>query len=260
METIKLTLEDSIATLAFNSPEVMNTFTSQMSIDLESAIRTLENNPSIRAVLLKGEGACFMAGGDINTFMNPPEVLGKVIPDVIDRLHRSMLKLRQLHCPVLACVHGSVAGAGVSFMLACDLVISADNTIFSTAYCAIGTSPDGGSTYYLPRVLGTKRAMQLFMTSERFSAEQAQEWGIVNWVVPADALEEQANQMLLKLANGPTKSFAKVKQLIYQSEQQTLASQFELERQCFLNSIQTEDFQIGVNAFINKQAPKFTGK
>jgi 2-(1,2-epoxy-1,2-dihydrophenyl)acetyl-CoA isomerase len=259
-QSVLLTVEGAVASIAFNRPAVFNAMHGDMMIQFRAAAELVQKDPAIRAVILRGEGKAFLAGGDIGEFHRH---LGE-LPDLIVRwgreLHFALLALRRAPKPVLAAVHGAVAGAGFSVMCAADLTISAADARFSLAYANLGTSPDGGSTHFLPRLLGYKKAMELALLPELIDAATAERLGLVNWVVPADELSERARALSGRLAQGPTRAYAETKRLINQSLERSLESQMEDELQAFARCAVTSDLAEGVRAFMEKRKPKFEGK
>ena len=259
-KTVQFTIENSIATIVLNRPEAMNSFNREMAEDLEQVTEQVRNDSTVRAVLLKGAGNLFMAGGDIRFFYERLETMAADIMNDIRLLSGSILNLIQMPKPVVASVHGSVAGVGMSFMMAADLVIAADSTKFTMAYSGIGLSPDGGSSYLLPRLVGTKKAMELIMLSEIFDAKVAQDYGLVNWVVPAENLAVETERLIKRLANGPTHAYAQSKRLIQQTWNNSLEAQLDAEGRAFASCCATEDFKNGITAFMHKKKPEFFGK
>src|SRR5690242_6315855 len=187
-QSVLLTVEGAVATIAFNRPGVFNAMHGEMMIQFRAAAELVQKDPAIRAVVLRGEGPAFLSGGDISEFHRHLDDL----PDLIMRwgreFHFALLALRRAPKPVLASVHGAIAGAGFSVMCAADLTISADDARLSLAYANLGTSPDGGSTHFLPRLVGHKKAMELALLPELFDAASAERLGLINWVVPAAEL------------------------------------------------------------------------
>jgi 2-(1,2-epoxy-1,2-dihydrophenyl)acetyl-CoA isomerase len=175
-------------------------------------------------------------------------------------LHRAILALRRAPKPVLASVHGAVAGAGVSVMAAADLAIAADGTKFTMAYSRLGTSPDGGATWSLPRLLGMRKALELILLSDAIDAREALGLGLVNWVVGAEQLAAETASIARRLAQGATAAFAEIKQLLNQSYDQTLAAQLNAEVEAFARCAGTRDFAEGVTAFVEKRKPLFKGE
>ena len=258
-ETFLYTVNDSIATITFNRPDAMNSFNVKMSDELKIITEEVKNNPAIRAVLLNGAGKLFMAGGDIQAFYSMLDQMPGAMYTIIQSLNTSIMNLMQMPKPVLASVHGSVAGVGLSFMMACDLVIAADNTKFTMAYSGIGISPDGGATFNLPRLVGTKKAMELILMSDLFDAHTAQTYGLVNWVVAPDKLAEETQRLLKRLAAGPTQSYMRAKKLVNEAWQNDLGKHLEIEGRAFTECTATRDFKTGVTGFIKKQKAEFIG-
>jgi 2-(1,2-epoxy-1,2-dihydrophenyl)acetyl-CoA isomerase len=256
---IKTESHDGVLEIILNRPERRNAMTMEMFDALEAALNEAEK-PEVRCVIVRGEGSHFCVGGDIRVFA---EVAGRgeSIPEAApDHLHRSIERIRALEKPVLAVVHGSCAGAGLSLVLACDLAVAADDAQFNLAYVGIGLSPDGGSTYFLPRHVGAKKAMEIFMTGATMAAVEAQALGLINRVVPASEALDQGRAMAHILASGPTLAYARLKKLLGATFENSLQKQLALESKFFSASSKTEDFREGVAAFLAKRAPEFHGK
>lgn len=213
-----------------------------------------------RAVLLRAEGAHFCVGGDLHAFTETVEAGRHVEKSEIDNLHTLLRGLRMLQKPVVGAVQGACAGAGMSIMLACDLVYAADNLKLLMAYLSIGTSPDGGSTYFLPRHVGLKKAMELFLSTTPTTAQDAQSLGLVNEVLPLEELLPTARAKAEALAKGPTLAIAKLKELLNATGHHSIEQQLDLEAQLFSESSQSDDFREGVTSFVAKRKPQFKGK
>jgi len=259
-QSVLLAVDGGVATIAFNRPEVFNAMDGEMMIQFRAAAELVQKDPAVRVIVLRGEGKSFLAGGDVGAFHRHLHEL----PDLILRwgreMHFGLLALRRAPKPVLASVHGAVAGAGFSMLCAADLSVSADDARFSLAYAGIGTSPDGGSTHFLPRLVGYKKAMELTLLPELFDAATAQRLGLVNWVVPAAELVAQTQRTAVRLAQGPTRAYAESKRLPNQSLERSLETQMEEELQAFARCAVTEDLAEGVTAFVEKRKPVFKGK
>jgi 2-(1,2-epoxy-1,2-dihydrophenyl)acetyl-CoA isomerase len=201
-----------------------------------------------------------MAGGDLRFFQQHIEELPGGIFPLVRLLNASILNLQRMQKPVVACVHGSVAGVGMSFMMAADLVIAGANTKFTMAYNKIGISPDGGASYFLPHIVGSKKAAELILLSEIFDATTAQQLGLVNWVVDDAQLAEDTGKLLKKLAQGPTRTFANSKQLIQQASFHSLEQHLEAEAASFAQLSTTHDFRAGLSGFLKKEKPTFRGE
>jgi 2-(1,2-epoxy-1,2-dihydrophenyl)acetyl-CoA isomerase len=257
-EVVKLSVAGGIATISLNRPHVLNAMDGEMMRQLRPAAETVENDPAVRAVVLRGEGAAFMAGGDVAVFHRHLAELPELIVTWGREMHAAFLALRRMGKPVLASVHGAVAGAGFSLMCAADLAIAAADTRFTLAYANIGASPDGGSTYFLPRLVGYKKTMELIMLPERFDAETARQHGLVNWVVPNEKLADETARIAQRLAAGPTRAFAEAKRLVNQPLD-PLEAQMEQELQAFSRCSRGHDLKEGVSAFVEKRKPVFSG-
>jgi 2-(1,2-epoxy-1,2-dihydrophenyl)acetyl-CoA isomerase len=258
-EAVKLSVASGIATIAFNRPHVMNAMDGEMMRQLRPLTEAVEKDSSVRAVVLRGEGAAFMAGGDVAVFHQHLAELPELIVTWGREMHAAFLALRRMGKPVLASVHGAVAGAGFSLMCAADLAIAAADTRFTLAYANIGASPDGGSTYFLPRLVGYKKTMEMIMLPDRFDAETARLHGLVNWVVPNDQLAAETARIAQRLAAGPTRAYAEAKRLVNQSLD-PLDAQMEQELQAFSRCARGPDLKEGVTAFVEKRKPVFTGE
>lgn len=251
--------ENGVLELVFDRPERLNAINVEWIDAMMEGLRVAAA-PDVRCVLLRGEGRGFCAGGDVKAMgdaVERGETFGRELPD---RLHRMLRVIRELPKPVVAAVHGPCAGAGFSLMLACDLVWAADSARFTLAYLALGTSPDGGSTWFLPRHVGMKVAMELFLDPTPLSAQRVAELGLVNRIVPADRLLGDARSFAAALALGPTSAIARPKQELLASATNSLEQQLELESQLFAESTATKDFPEGVRAFIGKRQPAFSGE
>lgn len=259
-ETLLFSVKDQIATITFNRPEAMNCFNKKMGDELAALTDLVRADKSIRAVLLNGAGNLFMAGGDIRFFYEKLETLPEGIMSIVRSLNIAIINLMQMPKPVLASVHGSVAGVGMSFMMACDLVIAADNTKFTMAYSGIGISPDGGASFNLPRLVGTKKAMEWLLLPDVFDIETARHAGLINFVTPHEKLTEETQHLLHRLANGPTQSYMQVKRLVNETWQNSLEKQLELEGRAFEACCMTSDFKTGVTEFLKKNKPEFVGR
>jgi 2-(1,2-epoxy-1,2-dihydrophenyl)acetyl-CoA isomerase len=258
-EAVKLSVANGIATIALNRPHVMNAMDGEMMQQLRPIAEAVEKDSSVRAVVLRGEGAAFMAGGDVAVFHQHLAELPELIVTWGREMHAAFLALRRMGKPVLASVHGAVAGAGFSLMCAADLAIAAVDTRFTLAYANIGASPDGGSTYFLPRLAGYKKTMEMIMLPDRFDAETARLHGLVNWVVPTEKLAAETMRIAQRLAAGPTRAYAEAKRLVNQSLD-PLDAQMEQELQAFSRCARGPDLKEGVTAFVEKRKPVFTGR
>ncbi|MEQ9121598.1 MAG: enoyl-CoA hydratase [Alphaproteobacteria bacterium] len=258
-DPVLLDREGAVAVVTLNRPEVLNALSIEMAELLCDVCWRIEADPGVRAVLVRGAGKGFQAGGDIASFKREIDRIGEHAGRMIDTYHVAVRTLVRMPKPVVGQLHGAVAGAGMSLAMNLDLAVAAEGTVFTLAYANLGTSPDGGSTFFLPRLVGRRRAMEIALLSDRFDAARAYELGLVNRVVPADKLAEEAMGMAERLAAGPTMAYARTKALIDQSFETDLASQLEAERLNFVASTATADFKEGVAAFTEKRRPNFKG-
>lgn len=252
-------VEGAVATIAFNRPQVMNALDAPSIIALREACERARDDAAVRVIVLRGHGPAFVAGGDIAWFHANLQSMGTLVPEMAGALHAAIHALREAAKPVLASVHGAVAGAGMSLLAAADLALAAEDTKFSMAYSGIGTSPDGGSTWFLPRLVGARRAMELLLLPEPFDAATALRFGLVNRVVPAAELDAATAALAKRLGAGPTQAYAETKALVNRSHETPLAAQLDAEAAAFGRCAATRDFAEGVTAFVEKRKAKFEG-
>jgi 2-(1,2-epoxy-1,2-dihydrophenyl)acetyl-CoA isomerase len=263
MRTIAVGRQDGVFEICLDRPEILNAANREMIEDLAAATAEAAADREARAVLLRGAGSHFMAGGDIRFFGEvielPPAARQLAFLELVDLLHPSLLALRTMAKPVVAAVQGAAAGFGLSLVLAADLALAAEDAVFGSGYIHLGTSPDGAATWSLPRIVGLKRAAELMLLGERFDAHRALDLGIVNRLVPPARLAAEAMALARRLAAGPTVAYARTKALLQASVGQDLSEQMKREAESFAACAATEDFAEGVRAFLEKRAPLFTG-
>lgn len=253
---VLLNLEGGIATISFNRPEAMNALDVPTGHALLAICRELQVDATVRVVVLRGNGRAFGVGGDLAALQHNAAATAE---ELITCAHEAVQILAALNAPVIASLHGAVAGGSLSLSLACDLAISADTTRFNLAYANIGASCDVSGSWNLPRLVGLRNAMQIALLSDTFDAAEALRLGLVNRVVPAAELEAATQAMAQRLAAGPTLAYGRMKRLLRQSFDHTLPEQLDAERENFKASAQTADFKGAVNAFLAKQPPVFDG-
>ena len=260
-ETVLYELNGAVATVQMNRPEALNALSLQLGKDLRAAVeKAIDDN--VRSVVLTGSGRAFCSGGDLREMKAMGEQDGNIeafLDSPLKALHEVILLIRETPIPFIAAVNGVCAGAGTNFALACDLVFAADDATFNEAFVRIGLSPDCGGTFFLPRAVGEKIATELFMTGGRLDAKRAAEIGMINRVVPAADLLEEALKLAQQLAKGPTGSYGRIKRMMNATFSNDLRSQLDLEAVCQLESGKASDFKKGVAAFFEKRTPGFTG-
>lgn len=258
-QNIVATTDDGVATIRLNDPNSMNALSVPVAVELERTIAEFSKDDSIRALVLTGTGRAFCAGGDVQSFYDHRDDPHNVMQAVLDGLHGAVGRLIDAPFPTIAAINGVVAGAGMGVALATDLAIAAESAMFTMAYTGIGVSPDGSSTFFLPRLVGTRVAMEMILTNRRVSADEALSLGIVNSVVPDNELEETTKKLAAKLAAGPTLAFVRARGLIRSSLPADPFTQMDAEAAGILAAGETSDFYEGVSAFIEKRPPTFTG-
>ena len=259
-EAVNYEVKDAVATITLNRPAAYNALDMALGRDLFHASIEADEDRGVRCIVITGAGKAFCAGGDVVGFHDHIDRVGVVIKQLTIFLHGAISRLARTPKPVLMAVNGVAAGAGMSLALAGDLAIAAESVKFDLAYARIGAAPDGSSTYYLPRLVGMRRALELYCTNRSLSAREALAWGLVNRVVPDAGFPGAVSQLARELAQGPTLAYGRAKLLFQHSTQESLETQMELEAQAIAATGKTEDFRNGVAAFVNKQRPTFAGR
>jgi 2-(1,2-epoxy-1,2-dihydrophenyl)acetyl-CoA isomerase len=258
-DTLIVERRGGVARLTLHRPDAANGINLRMGEELLHATTALADDATVRAVLLTGAGARFCGGGDVKGFATLGDGLGHHIREITVPLHAALSQLVRLDAPVVCAVHGSAAGAGLGFVAAADLVLAAESTKFVMAYTGIGLTPDGGTSFFLPRLVGVKRALELALTNRVLSAAEAHEWGLVTQVVPDDELAATAEALAERLAAGPTLAFGGVKRLMHGSLEHTLDQHLALESEEMARAGRSADGVEGVAAFVEKRSPEFHG-
>lgn len=258
---VLLQRDGPVATLTLNRPDALNALDDAMVEALVAFTAEVASDDAVRVLVLRGAGKHFMAGGDIRLFAQSLSMDGaaraKEFQFLADRIHAAIETLARMPQPVIGCVRGAAAGFGLSLMNACDLVFAADDAYFASAYVTLGVTPDGGGTYWLPRIVGARRAAEIMLLGERIPAQQALELGLVNRVLPGAELDAAVAAAAQRVARGPKRAVRGVKQLLRQSGGATLAEQLKAEARSFGACAGTDDFAEGVRAFLEKRPPEF---
>lgn len=258
--TLLFTVDHSIARITLNRPDAANALNLELAKDLMYAALQCDQDPTIRAVILTGAGRMFCAGGDLKSFAAQGEHLPHHLKEVTTYLHAAMSRFTRMNAPLIAAVNGTAAGAGLSLVCACDFVLAAASARFTMAYTRAGLTPDGSSTYFLPRLVGLRRALELTLTNRQLSAEEAQQWGIVTRVVPDASLMSEAEALAAQLASGASLALGAAKRLLHSGWTETLETQMEHETQSIAAIARTADAREGIAAFLEKRAPQFHGR
>jgi 2-(1,2-epoxy-1,2-dihydrophenyl)acetyl-CoA isomerase len=246
-----------IVHLVINRPDAMNALDISTARSFREACEKLTAQRDLRAVVLRGTGRGFGAGGDVASMRGDAQ---SIILELIGEMNAASKLLAQLDAPVIASLHGVVAGGSLSLALSCDLAIAAEGTRFNLAYANVGATPDVGGTWSLPRLVGVRKAMELALLCEPFDAAEALRLGLVNRVVALDALEDATSNIATRLAAGPTIAYGLTKRLMRASFETPYAAQLEAERQSFAACTATEDFRGAVASFLEKRKPAFHGR
>jgi len=260
-KTLLFDIQENVAHITLNRPEAANAINLDLAKDLVSAVMKCDEDPLIRAVLITGAGPMFCAGGDVKSFAGKGgEELPYLLKEITVYLHVAMSYIVRMDPPVIAAVHGSAAGAGMSLACACDMTLAAESARFTMAYTRLGLTPDGGATYTLTRLVGVKRTLELVLTNRLLTAEEAFQWGIVTRVLPEDDLIKEATALAVRLASGPTMAFGSTKRLLQSGLTESFEGQMKHESHSISQLARTADGGEGIKAFVEKRKPQFIGK
>lgn len=260
LETIDLTVADGVATLCLARPDARNAIDQRLADELLVAAVRVAGDPSVRAVLICGDGPDLTVGGDIGHFTeHAGDDLGATLRRMTTPFHLAFQVLATLDAPIVTVAHGAVAGGGLGLVYAADLVVAADDARFVTAFAAIGLSGDGGGTWHLPRRIGPSRAARAYLLNEPITAAQAAEWGLVAEAVPAAEARARGEEIARRLAAGPTRAFAGMRALLRESWDRSLPDQLHAEVEALVASARTDDASAAIAAFAAKQRPVFRG-
>lgn len=256
-DIVSLTIARGLAEVILNRPAQLNALNCDLAERLVEALSEIDRDPSVKVVLLKGAGRAFMAGGDLKDFHKAGDQAPAAVKRLIVPFHRIIRGIRDLRPPVIAAVHGAVAGGGVALALACDFVVASADAVFTPAYLKIGTNPDGGATWSVAKLLGERRALEWLMLGEPMSAQQAVNVGLINRVVAREALEDEARTLARRIAAGPAQAQTSLKRLIWRATHVPVEDQLDAEAAGFMSLAATPDFREGVASFFERREPRF---
>ncbi len=259
-DNILYEVRDGLAHVTLNRPDAANAF----DLDLVRAFHRImidcDKNKAVRAVLLTGAGKMFSAGGDLKFFLGAGDRVASVLAEMTASLHTAVAVMNRMDAPVVVAVNGMAAGGGLSLAMTGDIVFAAESARFTMAYTAAGLSPDGSSTWFLPRLVGFRRAKELALTNRMLSAAEAMELGIVDRVTADTDLMAEAEKQARRFVDGPTGAYGAVKRLMIESFQNGLETQMELESRAIAARAASADGREGLSAFAEKRKPIFSGE
>jgi 2-(1,2-epoxy-1,2-dihydrophenyl)acetyl-CoA isomerase len=255
---LDLSIDDGLARLRMVQPDAGNAIDLAFAIELKAAASACRA-ASVRTVLLTGEGRHFCVGGDLKSFATQSDLPGH-LRDVTRHLHDGIATLVELDAPVVAAVQGSAAGAGVGLVTSCDIVVAAESSSFVMAYTRLGLSPDGSSSWWLPRMVGLRRALDLTLTNRTLTADEAAHWGLVSRVVPDGSVVDEASELAESLAKGPTAAYGAAARLLRDAGRRDLRTHLDAETEALVWCADSVDGREGVSAFVERRAARFTGR
>jgi 2-(1,2-epoxy-1,2-dihydrophenyl)acetyl-CoA isomerase len=257
--SIEFKKENGVATIALNRPEVFNSFNREMALAVIAALNDCEADKEVRCIVLTGNGKAFCAGQDLNEAIDPNN--GITFEVILNEHYNPIVRrVRNIEKPVIAAVNGVAAGAGANIAFACDFAVASKKASFTQAFSKIGLVPDSGGTFFLPRLVGMQRATAMMMLSDKMSAEEAERIGLIYKAVEEEDFKTFITDLSLKLANMPTKALGMTKRLINAGFDNNLDQQLDMEGSLQIIAGESYDYQEGVNAFLEKRAPKFKGE
>jgi 2-(1,2-epoxy-1,2-dihydrophenyl)acetyl-CoA isomerase len=257
--SILIKIENQVAYITLNRPDVFNSFNREMALSLQSILDDCEHNNDVRSIVITGNGKAFCAGQDLKEVTSPE--LNPGFKKILEEHYNPIItRIKSINKPIIAAVNGVAAGAGANIALSCDLVVASNKASFIQAFSKIGLIPDSGGTFFLPRLIGFQKASALMMLGDKVTAEEAEELGMIFKVISSESFNEEVEKLAIKLANMPTKALGLIKELLNKSIINTLEQQLELEGKLQIKAALSEDYTEGVNAFMEKRKPIFKGK
>lgn len=259
MSSITLKIENNVAFITLNRPDVFNSFNREMALNLQQRLDDCEKNDEVRAIVLTGNGKAFCAGQDLKEVTSPE--LNPGFKAILEEHYNPIIeRIRTIEKPIIGAVNGVAAGAGANIALACDIVVANEKASFIQAFSKIGLIPDSAGTFFLPRLIGFQKASALMMTGDKVDAVEAERIGMIYKYFSIDTFEEEVEKLAVKMAKMPTKGLGLTKRVLNQSLVNNLKEQLALESKYQIEAAQTEDYSEGVNAFVEKRRPNFIGK
>jgi 2-(1,2-epoxy-1,2-dihydrophenyl)acetyl-CoA isomerase len=259
-QRLLLERKDRLGRITLNRPEAYNALNLELARELFDAALELDESHQIRVIVLTGAGKAFCAGGDVKEFVKQVTREEHHLKELTAYLHMTVSRLVRSQKPVLMAVNGVAAGGGMSLAMAGDIVVAAESARFTMAYARIGATPDGSGTYFLPRLVGLRRAMEVYLLNRPLTAREAFEWGLVTRVAPDAEFLGVVESLAQELADGPTLAFGAAKVLFHHATHESLETQMEMESEAIVRAGQTEDFRRAVLAFAEKKEPVFGGR
>ncbi len=264
-DLVLLEKKDQIGWITMNRPEALNALDENMKRALIDAFNEVEYDDDIRAVVLRGAGKHFQAGGDLVSFHQDRQTMDDAayrfrFHAAINYTKLLLTSIWRMPKPIIASVQGQAVGFGLSLAVMCDFTIAAEDAKFTLAYVRIGNSPDGASSYYLPRLLGLKKATELAMLGEQLTAHDAKQHGLVSFLAPPEKLAEVTETLAKRLATGPTRAYGNIKKLMHASLENNWERQLQMEAECFVDNVTSNDFNEGLTAFVERRPTRFTGR
>ncbi|WP_145984211.1 enoyl-CoA hydratase-related protein [Pseudonocardia sp. EC080610-09] len=259
--TIDVRVTDGIASVTLNRPAQLNAFDAPMGAELARAVEVIAADRSVRAVVLAGSDSVFSVGGDLSLFTDsPPDELSARLRSLTDLYHPAIERLTAMDAPVVVGVHGAAVGVGLGLVCAADVVVAADDAMFATAYTGIGMTADAGVSWFLPRLVGLRRAQELLLTGRRLDAREALDWGLITTVVASAHVDEEVHRIASRLATGPTRAYGQVRRLLRKSFDSGLRDQLAAEQDSVAVAGATHDLREGAQAFAERRTPSFRGE